>query len=44
MLDECGGLWRLTPHSTKFQLFRGDFVVVSFIGGGNRSIRRKPRN
>jgi hypothetical protein len=32
------GLWCLMPLSTIFQLF----VVVSFIGGGNRSTGRKP--
>ena len=32
-------LWCLTPLSTIFQLHH---VAVSFIGGGNRSIRRKP--
>jgi hypothetical protein len=30
-------LWGLMPLSTIFQLYRG-----SFIGGGNRSTRRKP--
>jgi len=32
------GLWCLTPLSTIY------IVAVSFIGGGNRSIRRKPQN
>ena len=32
-----GVLWYLTQLSTIFQLYRG----VSFIGGGNRSTRRK---
>jgi hypothetical protein len=32
------GLWCLTPPSTYFSYL----VVVSFIGGGNRSSRRKP--
>ena len=31
------GLWYLMPLSTIFQLYRG-----GFIGGGNRSTRRKP--
>ena len=33
-----GGLWCLTSLSTIFQLYRG----FRFIGGGNRSTRRKP--
>jgi len=33
------GLWYLTPLSTIFHLYH---VVVSFIGEGNRSTRRKP--
>jgi hypothetical protein len=33
-------LWCLTPPSAIFQLYRGGFF--SFIGGRNRSIRRKP--
>jgi len=32
------GLWCLTPLSTYFSYI----VAVSFIGGGNRSTRRKP--
>ena len=31
------GLWCLTPPSTIFQLY---IVVISFIGGGNRSTQR----
>jgi hypothetical protein len=31
------GFWYLTPHSTIFQLYRG----ANYIGGGNRSTRRK---
>ena len=34
-------LWCLTPTSTLFQLWRGH-ATVSFIGGANRSTRRKP--
>ena len=32
-----GDLWYLTPPFTIFQLYRGG----QFIGGGNRSARRK---
>ena len=35
------GLWRLTPLSTLFQLYRY-IVAVSVIGGGNRNTRKKP--
>ena len=35
------GLWCLMPHSTIFQVHLY-IVAVSFIGGGNHSIRRKP--
>ena len=34
------GLWCLMPLTTIFQLY---IMAVSFIGGGNRSTRRKPK-
>ena len=39
-LNKCIMLWCLVPHSTIFQIYNN--VVVSFIGGGNQSTRRKP--
>jgi len=38
IIDGFWGLWFLTPLSTIFHYI----VAVTFIGGGNRSTRRKP--